>query len=320
MISRQAGDPRRDGRLRPMGVAAKTMMPGSCDSASRIILTRFGPVEYRRIGSGPVVLVLHGGHIGGRAWRFHDGLACEGFTVLAVSRPGYDATPVRTGATAPAASDAIAALLDVLGIVTVDLVAASAAGPTGLWFAARHRGRLRKLILESAITSHWDPHRRRAAALLSGRVGAVVWRLVHLAMRALPDLSVSSVMIALGSKRRLVTGNAMSAADRRRIARMFLASGPSAGFEADLQHSAPPMDQVQAPVLIIHALRDTGVPFDHASDAVAELPCPMLCVVPHAGHLIWVGTEAIRVSACRAAFLRGDPAAGECPRTLDPRA
>ena len=118
--------------------------------------TEKGAIEYRFEGSGPTIVVLNGGHCSRDSRFSHEKLAVHGFSVLTPSRPGYDNTPSAVGKTAQAAADAIALLLDQLQIPTVDVIGISAASPTALAFAQQHPNRLRKLVLESAITAPWE--------------------------------------------------------------------------------------------------------------------------------------------------------------------
>src|SRR6516162_7978 len=87
---------------------------------SELADTARGPVEYARLGAGPVILHLHGGAAGydqasELSWDLHQ----DGFAVLTPSRPGYLRTPLATGATPEEAADAMASLLDVLGFEKV---------------------------------------------------------------------------------------------------------------------------------------------------------------------------------------------------------
>src|SRR5258705_8637309 len=138
-----------------------------------IAVTEFGPMEYRLEGSGPVVVVLNGGHCSRESRLTHERLAEQGFSVLTPSRPGYDATPADTGKSAQAAADALAALLDILHIPNAYVIGISAAGPTALALAQRHSSKVRKLILESAVTTPWDGPTKRRAPLLFGRAERV---------------------------------------------------------------------------------------------------------------------------------------------------
>ena len=131
--------------------------------------TEKGAIEYRFEGTGPTVVVLNGGHCSRDSRFSHEKLAVHGFSVLTPSRPGYDNTPSAVGKTAQAAADAMALLLDQLQIPTVDVIGISAAGPTALAFAQQHPNRLRKLVLESAITAPWEEGVKSRSRLLFGR-------------------------------------------------------------------------------------------------------------------------------------------------------
>src|SRR5262245_52693438 len=92
-------------------------------SGSEIIKTTKGLIEFARAWTGPVILQVHGGATGydqtlALSWDVHQ----DGFTVITPSRPGYLRTPVATGATPEQAADALAGLLDVLGITKVGVM------------------------------------------------------------------------------------------------------------------------------------------------------------------------------------------------------
>jgi pimeloyl-ACP methyl ester carboxylesterase len=100
-------------------------------------------------------------------------LAEYGFSILTPSRTGYDDTPAGVGKTAQEAADALAALLQTLDISTADVIGISAAGPTALAFARRYPRKIRKLVLESAVTTPWDERAKRRARILFGRAERV---------------------------------------------------------------------------------------------------------------------------------------------------
>ena len=54
----------------------------------RLARTSLGPIEYQISGTGPVVLILKGGHSSRSTQLGHERLVGEGFTVLQPSRPG----------------------------------------------------------------------------------------------------------------------------------------------------------------------------------------------------------------------------------------
>jgi hypothetical protein len=77
--------------------------------------TALGVVEYVEIGEGPVVVALHGA-MGG--WDQNVILAQTigdmGYRYIAMTRPGYLGTPMRSGKSPEQQGDLIAALLDTL--------------------------------------------------------------------------------------------------------------------------------------------------------------------------------------------------------------
>lgn len=95
--------------------------------AVRQLTTERATIEFADSGSGPVVLVLHGNGGGwdqGLDWASRR--LEEDRRVLAVSRFGYLGSSVPTAATTADQADAIADLLDSLGLDRVDVVTLSA--------------------------------------------------------------------------------------------------------------------------------------------------------------------------------------------------
>ena len=116
-----------------------TTMPSAAElgrilaGQARLVETRAGPVEYAEAGDGPPLLSLHPAFGG---WDAGLGMAApfwaNGLRVIAVSRPGYLGTPPGTGPTPQAQADALAALLDSLGIDTCAVLGHCAGGPRRL--------------------------------------------------------------------------------------------------------------------------------------------------------------------------------------------
>jgi 4,5:9,10-diseco-3-hydroxy-5,9,17-trioxoandrosta-1(10),2-diene-4-oate hydrolase len=104
------------------------------------------------VPGGPAVVMLHGGGPGASAWsNFGANLpAFAGrFRTLMIDQPGFgrsDKPPV-TGNYFTFAADAVAGLLDVLGIDRVHLVGNSLGGGTAMRFALRFPERADRLVL-----------------------------------------------------------------------------------------------------------------------------------------------------------------------------
>jgi 4,5:9,10-diseco-3-hydroxy-5,9,17-trioxoandrosta-1(10),2-diene-4-oate hydrolase len=107
---------------------------------------RSGPV-----GGTPVVF-LHGGGPGASAMsNFARTLPvfAKHFDTIAVDQPGYGGSPLSglTGQYFTHAADALASLVDELGLDRVDLIGNSLGGGTAVRFALRHPGRAGRLLL-----------------------------------------------------------------------------------------------------------------------------------------------------------------------------
>ena len=101
---------------------------------------------------GPPVVMLHGGGPGASAWsNFGRNLPvfADRFRTLLVDQPGFgrSATPPVTGHSFTYAAEALAGLLDQLGIDRVQLVGNSLGGGTGVRFALRFPERAGRLVL-----------------------------------------------------------------------------------------------------------------------------------------------------------------------------
>ncbi|MEU8240121.1 4,5:9,10-diseco-3-hydroxy-5,9,17-trioxoandrosta-1(10),2-diene-4-oate hydrolase [Actinoplanes missouriensis] len=109
-------------------------------------------LAFHRAGSGPPVVLLHGGGPGASAKSNFTGTVealAPHFDVLAVDQPGYGGSvdePI-TGQYFTVAAQGLAELLDKLGIERVDLVGNSLGGGTAVRFALNHPGRARRLLL-----------------------------------------------------------------------------------------------------------------------------------------------------------------------------
>lgn len=271
-----------------------------------IARTPHGPIEYRLAGSGPVVVVLNGGHCSRDTRLSHERLAECGFTVLTPSRPGYDATPASVGRTASEAADALAALLDALGLPRASVIGISAAGPTALAFAARHPERIEKLILESAVTLPWEESLKSHARWLFGSARRLTWGAVKLALWLFPAWMVRTMLQELTTLDAAVVLALLDPAEIEFVRRMIAASQPSAGFLLDLEHRINDLAAIRCPVLAMYSPHDKPVPPQHAERIRREIPGAELFAADADSHLIWIGRGAEAVWERRLRFLRGE--------------
>jgi pimeloyl-ACP methyl ester carboxylesterase len=293
---------------------------------SEIIETPCGPVEFVRVGTGPVILQVHGGATGcdqtlALSWNMQE----AGFTVLTPSRPGYLRTPLATGPTPQEAADAMSSLLDVLAIEKVGVLGTSGGGPTALQFALRHPRRIWALVLQSAVSQRYLEPRRSTHSLL-GRVVfsktgkwlvdfggwafyllACLWpsALVRWLFNASEDLERDKAK----QRRAYVRRHPAQVAFFRRLAASGLPlSVRRTGLWNDLHQYAHlpvyPLEQITCPTLVLHGCADGNVPFAHAEFVAHTVPHAELRAIKDCGHLIWVGPDAEQTREEVLAFLR----------------
>ena len=247
-------------------------------------------------------MVLNGGHCTRASRLSHERLAEEGFTVLTPSRPGYDGTPSSVGRTAQQAADALARLLETLGVSDVDVIGISAAGPTALAFAERHARRTRRVILESAVTLKWNEKTKRLARAGFGLLAPITWAATHLVMRVAPRLTIRILLRDLTTLDPGQVLNRMSVDDMAFVRRMVSGCGPG-GFLNDIEHAVDGLDRIAAPVLAMYSPHDRTVSPGNSLRLLDEVPGCQLFEVPCDTHLIWIGPSAGAVWEKRLSFL-----------------
>ena len=134
-------------------------MKGCGGLMERILGTYFvdgQTIEYSITGKvGTPILVMHGGHSNCYEEFGYEPLVKSGFMLITPSRAGYGKTSKEVGENLSKASDYYVKLLDYLNIDKVHLLAISAGGPSGLYFASRYPDRVKTLTLQSAVTKEW---------------------------------------------------------------------------------------------------------------------------------------------------------------------
>jgi pimeloyl-ACP methyl ester carboxylesterase len=271
--------------------------------AQMIAKTAKGPMEYRLEGSGPTVVVLNGGHCSRETRLSHEKLTEHGFSVLTPSRPGYDSTPSEVGKSAQAAADALAALLDTLQIATVDVIGISAAGPTALAFVQQHPSRVRKLILESAVTTDWDEQSKRRSRIGFGSAAKVTWAFMHSMLKLFPTMIIKVLMHDLTDLDVNMVLKRMSPDDLAFVKRMLQTSQASTGFVNDTEHKVDNLAIITRPVLVMYSPHDGTVSLRNARRIASEVATSELYEVPSDTHLIWIGDSAKNVWQKRLSFL-----------------
>jgi len=270
-----------------------------------------GAVEYRleRRG-GPVVVVMHGGHLRAGLAFGEDVFAGAGCTVLVPSRPGYGRTPLGTGPAPARFADVTRELCAHLGIERVAaVVGVSAGGTTAATMAARHGGLVRRLILISAMG--WLPYpgpltRAGARVMFRSPVERVTWAGIHRLARAAPEVCLRMMMRGLSTRPAGEVVAGLRDADRALLAEMFARMRSGRGFVNDLRGSPDVAARVEQPTLIVATRDDGGVPFAHAERYAATIRRAELIESRAGHHVVFLGPDWPEIAArIRGAVLGG---------------
>jgi len=284
-------------------------------SGSVVAKTALGDVEYAQKGQGPVVVVLHGG-VGGwdQGIELGDDLKlADCYTLLAPSRVGYLRTPLTTGETPDDAADAVAALLDVLGVEHAAVVGLSGGGPTALTLALRHPERVRALVMMAAISGHHTQPSQTTQewmvrVLFSDAANLIldfmVWIIFVHVVRWAPKFMIKRMFRAtetfdearINQRVRDVMKHPAQWKWPRQLFRCAVPmSVRKVGLKNDLKQFAClpvyPVEKIACPTLVVHGRHDGNVPFSHAEFVAQKVPRAEIFVLESCGHLIWMSDE-----------------------------
>ena len=254
----------------------------------QVISTRWGAVEYAERGSGDPVLVVHG--------IFHN---CVGGLLsvrdyanrrfIAPSRFGYLGSNLPLDATPAHQADALAALLDALGIDRIDVIAESAGATSALQLALRHPGRVKHLAV--------------LVGNLPGSPTAVVQPSVaKLFNRQLPlwvlRTFAPSIMVRLVAG--LPKGFAMSREDARFVTEfidsLFPVSPEGVDFDAFVSNADVNdynLEAISVPTLIVHTKDDQVASHEASQRAAERIPDARFISLESGGHLMLGQTKII---------------------------
>ncbi|TQJ36304.1 alpha/beta fold hydrolase [Arthrobacter sp. SLBN-122] len=252
------------------------------------VMTSAGPIEYADRGDGEPLLAVHG-TLGG----WDQGLVAteffraNGFRIIAPSRPGYLGTPLGTGRTPAEQADALAALLDVLGISHLPVFAGSGGGPAAYALAARHPDRVARLLQVDAVCLPIPPF---AFARLSARTWSLQVQLWVLRHAAGPMLRMLFRRFSRSSPEEAAGRAAVVASDPVRMAHLEAILMASTGWasrrigfdndSAEFTSLAPlNLQTIRCPTLIMHAAADASVPPQNARHAHEQI---------HGSELYWM--------------------------------
>jgi pimeloyl-ACP methyl ester carboxylesterase len=232
-------------------------------------------VAFRRAGSGPPLVLLHGALGDSREWKPQlDGLSDE-FTVIAWDAPGHgESSDPPEAWRLPDYADCLAAMIERLGLERPHVLGLSFGGALALELFGRHPRLPGTLVLASAY---------------AGWAGSLPADVVEERLqRALRDADRDPEPVAREFATTLFDDNTPPELVEEVVAIMTEFHPPGvrtaarALAEADLRHVLP---RVDVPTLLLYADADHRSPLPVARDLLAAIPGSQLAVIPGVGHV-----------------------------------
>jgi pimeloyl-ACP methyl ester carboxylesterase len=254
-----------------------------------VVSTRWGVVEYAERGSGAPVLVVHGIFQNCLSGLFSvRDLSDRRF--IAPSRFGYLGSSMPLDATPAHQADALAALLDALGIDQIDVIGESAGATSALQLALRHPERLKHLAVlvgnlpgspTAVVQPSWTKRVNRQF---------LMW-----ALRALAPSTMARLVAAVPK------GFAMSSDDVRYVNEFIDSLFPLSpeGYNFDLFVSNADvtnynLEAITVPTLIVHTKDDQLASHEASRRAAERIPGARFVSLQSGGHLMLGQTKIIR--------------------------
>lgn len=274
------------------------MKPCIIDLGNGLIL------EYSITGKGPPIVVFHGGHSNCREEFGYQALLQSGYSIITPSRAGYGRTSAGIGSNLPAACHAYVKLMDHLGIEKADIIAVSAGGPSGIYFAAHYPERVKSLTLQSAVSKEWitvqDKTYKISRVIFHPSCERYTWSLVRLMNNRFPRFFFKQMASSFSLLPYSEVEKFNKEDDIHLLQRMNNRQRSGHGFMLDLTQTGAISDAdlqaIQCPTLIQHSKHDKAVPFEHALHANRHIAGSKLCALDTWGHLIWLGKGAETVN------------------------
>jgi pimeloyl-ACP methyl ester carboxylesterase len=291
--------------------AAPTLVPKSAETA-------FGRIEYLDRGAGRPVLVLHGspgGHDQGSLMA--DFLVAAGCRAVIPSRPGYPGSALtEANRSIDGTADALAALMDGLGIGRFGVLCWSGGGPSAYRLARRHAGRVTALVALAAVSRRYTWRDAADERFMFG-TAAGNWVLKILrehAPHALVSGTLASEGALSGTELKLLVEQVWADEAKRRFV-LDLSQTISwreprqSGLDNDKANFAAidslELHDITVPTLLVHGLVDTDVAPEHSRHAAAQIPGVQVIWVELGGHLAaFTAADSAAIQARITAFLR----------------
>ncbi|QJC54023.1 alpha/beta hydrolase [Paenibacillus albicereus] len=275
----------------------------------RLLTAEEGTCEYSIAGSGPPVLLFHGGHSNCLEEFGIRSLLHAGYSVLIPSRAGYGrTTPLRD---LEAACRLYGRAVERSASGKVHVIAVSAGGPSAIAFCSLYPERVASLVLQCAVAKPWlgpsDSTYRAARRMFNPRMEKTVWTALAVFSSAFPALAFRSMAPSFSCLPYSDVRKRLAPDYRDAFRRMCSRYRSGFGFLIDLEQTGHDYSRelagIQAPSLVLHSPQDASVPFAHAHHAHSLLARSELVELDSWGHLIWLDQHAAEHDRLLLSFL-----------------
>jgi magnesium chelatase accessory protein len=254
-------------------------------AASRFVEAAGLVWHVQEMGTGPAILLLHGTGAATHSWRALMPLLAQRYRVIAPDLPGHGFTRgrPRKGLTLPGMAEALAGLLSALDVQPELLVGHSAGAAIAL-----------RMVSDSAARAPAVIGLNPALMPFPGAFAPLFQSLAHvLVLNPLVTRLLAWSARREGETARFLskaTGSRIDAAGLQGYATLFgnarhcrgalemMASWDLAGLQRE-------MPAITAPVLLLHADRDSAVPTSAVEQAARLLPDARMTILTGLGHL-----------------------------------
>jgi pimeloyl-ACP methyl ester carboxylesterase len=254
----------------------------------RRVSTRCGAISYRESGAGPALCLLHGISSQSGSWVHQLDALAPRFHVVAWDAPGYGDSD-RLHENVPATSDyadALAGVLDALGIERMLLVGSSFGALVAGAFAAARPGRVVGLVLLSPAGGY-------GLADASEREAKLAARLQRLA-RLGPHGLAQDLPAGMLSQRASAEARALAAWSTARIRPDGYSQAARTLADGRLIEDAR---KYPGPALVIAGTQDDITPAAGSERIARAFPRGTFRLIENAGHLCHLDTPAVITSA-----------------------
>jgi pimeloyl-ACP methyl ester carboxylesterase len=231
-------------------------------------------IAYERTGTGPALLLLHGGVSDHREWRRQLDSLSDEFTVVAWDAPGCgQSSDPPEFFRLPDYADCLARFVSALGLERPHVLGLSFGGGLALELYRRHPALPQSLILASAY---------------AGWAGSLPAEVVEQRLRqVLREAGLPMDQWTPGWLPGLLSANAPPGAAEELIA--IMSDAHPAGIRVMARSFAvtdlrDALEHIAVPALLLHGGSDQRVPLSVAEDLRTRIPGSRLVVMPGVGH------------------------------------